>query len=105
MQNSSGSSPRDMAVADAARRLTSVFADVFNLPRERIHPDLRPGDVARWDSIGHVTLVVAIEEEFSIQCEVDEIMDFTSFQAILSAIERRLPAGASDEVPTGKRIA
>ena len=44
-------------------------------------------------------LVLAIEQEFSIQCEVDEIMEFTSFQAILSAIERRLAPPAPPAVP------
>lgn len=76
----------------AASRLASVFADAFGLPLDRVHPNLRPDDVEQWDSIGHVILVTAIEEKFSIQFEVDEIIEFTSFQTILSAIERRMAA-------------
>ena len=76
----------------AASRLVSVFTDVFRLPQERVHPNLAPSDVERWDSVGHVMLVTAVEREFSIQFEVDEIMEFTSFQAILSAIEQRMAA-------------
>jgi acyl carrier protein len=77
---------------NAASRLASVFADVFRLPPQRVHPNLGPADVERWDSVGHVMLVTAVEQAFSIQFEVDEIMEFTSFQAILSAIERRMAA-------------
>jgi len=35
-------------------------------------------------------LVTAVEQQFSIQFEVEEIMEFTTFEAILSAIERRM---------------
>jgi acyl carrier protein len=71
-------------------KLASVFSDVFGLPPELVHPDLGPGDVERWDSVGHVMLVAAIEVEFSIQFDVDEIMEFTSFRAILSIIDRKM---------------
>lgn len=76
----------------AASRLASVFANVFRLPQERVHPNLGPADVERWDSVGHVMLVTAVEQAFSVQFDVDEIMEFSSFQAILSAIERRTAA-------------
>jgi acyl carrier protein len=75
-----------------ATRLVSVFAAVFRVRPDRVHPGLAPTDVERWDSVGHVMLVTAIEQQFSIQFDVDEIMEFTNFQAILSAIERRMAA-------------
>jgi acyl carrier protein len=87
---------------DAASRLVSVFANILSLPLHRVHPDLKPHDVGRWDSVGHVTLIVAIEKEFSLQFEVDEIMEFTSFQAILSAIERRMAASPREVREGGK---
>jgi acyl carrier protein len=88
---------------NAASRLASVFADVLSLPLDRVHPDLGPDDVERWDSVGHVMLVVALEKEFSIQFEVDEIMEFTSFGAILAAVERRM-AAPPHEVREGGRV-
>jgi acyl carrier protein len=105
MRNMSASLPTDPATAGAAGRLAAVFADVFKLPREHVRGDLQPGDVPRWDSIGHMTLVLAIEEEFAIQCEVDEVMEFTSFQAILSTIERRLKPAFSNEVSAQEKAA
>jgi acyl carrier protein len=80
---------------DAANRLAGVFSDVLSLPRDRVHPDLGPADVGQWDSVGHVVLIAAIEEAFSIHFDVDEILEFTSFRAILSAIERRIAASAA----------
>ena len=82
---------RDFASARALNeQLAAVFTEVFHLARERVHPGLGPADVERWDSVGHVMLVTAVEQRFSIQFEVEEIMEFTTFEAILSAIERRM---------------
>jgi acyl carrier protein len=75
---------------DTASRLASVFTEVLSLPQHRIHPNLAPNDVDQWDSVGHVMLVAAVEQEFSIHFEVDEIMEFTDFQSILSAVDRRM---------------
>jgi len=80
----------DSASEPTASRLAAVFTEVFHLARDRVHPGLGPADVERWDSVGHVMLVTAVEQQFSIQFEVEEIMEFTTFEAILSAIERRM---------------
>jgi acyl carrier protein len=74
----------------ASSKLRSAFSDVFGISPDHVHPELGPGDVERWDSMGHVMLIAAIETEFSIKFEVEEIMEFTSFQSILSAIELKL---------------
>jgi acyl carrier protein len=91
-QKSLRSQGLDPASDPAANRLAAVFTDVFRLPPDRVHPGLAPADVERWDSVGHVMLVTAVEQAFAIQFDVDEIMEFTNFQAILSAIERRMAA-------------
>jgi hypothetical protein len=55
-----------------------------------VRPELGPGDVERWDSIGHLAVVAAIEREFSIHFNEDEILEFATFQDILTAVERRV---------------
>lgn len=37
--------------------------------------------VERWDSIGQMSLMAIIEDEFQIELEPDEIIAFTSYQA------------------------
>ena len=99
MRNTSRSSEADTAVTfrrDTATRLAAIFSDVLRLPPDCIHPELGPLDVARWDSVGHVALILAVEEEFSIHFEVDDIMEFTSFRTILTAIERTMAACSGD---------
>lgn len=96
MRNRSRSSQSQTSVGgNTADRLALVFANVLRLPTERVHPDLTPDEVESWDSVNHLALVLAVEQEFAIQCEVEEIMEFTSFQAILSAIERRMTSSST----------
>jgi acyl carrier protein len=87
---------------DISRRLASVFASVLGVDQESVQPELGPNDVERWDSLGHLMLIGAIQEVFAIQFDVDEIMEFTSFQAILSALERSLTGTPRETSAEGK---
>lgn len=43
--------------------------------------------VATWDSVGHMALMAALEEAFGIELDIDDIIEFSSFevgQAILA---------------------
>ena len=41
--------------------------------------ELKYQSIDNWDSIGHMTLMSALETEFSITLETDDIIDFSSF--------------------------
>lgn len=41
-----------------------------------------------WDSVGHLTLVTEIENTFGIQLEVDDVIDFSSFEVGKRIIEK-----------------
>lgn len=64
-----------MALSDDViyQRLAPVFQDVFD--DESLVPtaELTAEDVAEWDSISHIRLVVAIEEEFDIRLTTAEL--------------------------------
>ncbi len=70
-------------------KLAAIFSEVFAVPRERIRPELSPNDVTKWDSIGHIRLVGAIEQAFSCTLDVDEVMALTSFGTVLTVISKK----------------
>lgn len=41
---------------------------------------LKYQDIESWDSVGHMTLVAAIEEAFDIMLDTDDIIDFNSYE-------------------------
>lgn len=56
-----------------------VFMESFEI-KEDILEDLEYQAVERWDSVGHMVLIAALEEKFDIMIEMDDIIDFSSFE-------------------------
>ena len=36
--------------------------------------------VTEWDSVGHMTLIAALEDAFDIMMDTDDIIDFSSYE-------------------------
>lgn len=60
-------------------KLAKVFADTFGIS-EAETKGLQYQGIEAWDSVGHMTLVAAIEDEFEIQMDTDDIIDMSSFE-------------------------
>ena len=57
-----------------------LFIEALSLKDESINNNLEYNAVPEWDSIGHMSLISAIEEAFSISMETDDIIDFSSYK-------------------------
>lgn len=42
--------------------------------------NLKYQDIAAWDSVGHMSLMTALEEAFGIELDIDDIIEFSSFE-------------------------
>ena len=60
-------------------KYNKAFVDTFEI-NEDILPDLKYKDIPAWNSIGHMALIVALEETFDIVFDTDDIMDFKSYK-------------------------
>lgn len=60
-------------------KLAKVFADTFGISEAETN-GLQYQGIEAWDSVGHMTLVAAIEDEFEIQMNTDDIIDMSSFE-------------------------
>ena len=41
---------------------------------------IKYNEISKWDSIGHMSLISALEEGFGITMDIDDIVDFSSFK-------------------------
>ena len=62
-----------------AEKYKNVFKISFNRII-KVSSELKYNDIPEWDSIGHMTLISGLEEEFNISIETDDIIDFSSFE-------------------------
>lgn len=65
----------------------SLFASVFNYEGEITLATSRK-DVPKWDSLQHVALVAAIEQQFSISLSMDEMIEIRSVKDIYNILDR-----------------
>jgi acyl carrier protein len=42
--------------------------------------NLKYQDIMEWDSVGHMNLMSSLEEIFNIELDIDDIIDFSSFE-------------------------
>lgn len=70
-------------------RLTDVFRDVFDNSDLEISPDTVIKDIQGWDSLIHVTLMAAVQDEFGIRYSIDDIVKMKTAGDILDFIDGR----------------
>jgi acyl carrier protein len=58
---------------DIIDRLQPIFHDVFDNPKLVITPASNAESVPGWDSLAHINLVSAIEQEFNIRFALGEL--------------------------------
>lgn len=60
-------------------KYNAAFCDNLQVSEEQL-PGLKYQSVPLWDSVGHMTLVAAIEDAFDIMMEMDDIIDLSSYE-------------------------
>jgi len=63
------------------------MAAVFDTSPGQITDDSSPHDIQGWDSIKHMNLVVALEDEFNIHFEDAEIPSLVNFKIIAATVQ------------------
>ena len=61
-------------------KFKSSFLEALSINSEQFHENIEYNEVPEWDSIGHMTLIAALEETFNISFETDDIIDFSSYK-------------------------
>ncbi len=59
---------------------SEVFSESLGISESLCNDKLEYNGVEEWDSIGHMTLIAALEEKFKISIETDDIVDFSSYK-------------------------
>jgi len=71
-------------------RLQNVFRDVFDNEEMELFDEMTAEDVEEWDSLKHVQLMVASEQEFGVTFKTAEIMELKNVGELISLIQKKL---------------
>ena len=70
----------------------SIASDIFGVPAERLSTASSPDTIENWDSVQHLSLVLALEEKFSLQLSPEEIEQMKNLGETAKIIEAKLQA-------------
>lgn len=59
-------------------KLYAAFAAGLHIGPDRINDDLTYNTIPEWDSVGHMALVVEIENAFDVMLDTDDIINLSS---------------------------
>ncbi|MDX2031472.1 MAG: acyl carrier protein [Blastocatellia bacterium] len=74
-------------------RVQQIIADLFSLPPAEVTPASSPDTIESWDSLQHLNLVLALEQEFTLQFAPEEIEQMLSVELIVDLLEEKGAAG------------
>lgn len=60
-------------------KYNEAFKEVFEVDENQLE-GLTYQSIEAWDSVGHMGLVAALEEKFLIMMEMDDIIEFSSYE-------------------------
>ena len=61
-------------------KYNEVFKSCFELKDDDLNEKLEYQSVELWDSVGHMSMVGELEDSFDIMLEMDDIIDFSSYE-------------------------
>lgn len=76
-------------MSDVVERLTEVFRTTFEDDALVLRPELTADDVEAWDSVSHITLIYAVEDEFGIKFSTRDLEGLDNVGDLIAAVERR----------------
>jgi acyl carrier protein len=61
------------------KKYDEVFMESFSVSSEELNSELKYDSIPEWDSVGHMNMVSALEDAFDIVLDMDDIIDFSSY--------------------------
>lgn len=67
--------------------ILKVISDVLNINKESLNENSNYCNTNGWDSMATTNIIIALEERFDIDIELDDAEKFTSIKNILETLE------------------
>lgn len=78
-----------LSINEIIKRLTAVFQDVFDDDTLVITAETTADDIEDWDSIEHITLIGAVEDEFGMRFKMGEVSGMNDVGEMIDIIRSR----------------
>jgi acyl carrier protein len=79
---------------DTFERLQRLFRDVLDDPRLVLTPESRAETIEGYDSLVHINIISAVEQEFGVRFELEDILALQNAGDLVALIGRKQRAAA-----------
>jgi acyl carrier protein len=69
-------------------KYNAAFKETFEIDDSQLNDSLEYQSIESWDSVGHMSLMAALEDDFDIMLDMDDIVDFGSYKTGLKTLEK-----------------
>ena len=76
--------------ADIVTKVTDIFRDVLDNGNIVLKDETTANDIAEWDSLNHIQLVVAVEKQFRIRFTSAEIQRWKNVGEMIDSISAKI---------------
>ena len=76
------------------KRLSKIISDIFDIKQHEITNESSMENIEKWDSLGHLKLIIAIEKEFGVSLGTVEMIELTSFTKIILYLKDSINPGS-----------
>lgn len=62
------------------QKYNETFVEAFDISEADLNSELVYQSILAWDSVGHMSLMAKLEEAFNIMLDIEDIIDFSSYE-------------------------
>lgn len=70
-------------------KVIQIVSATLSIASDNLHDGSGPSDVEVWDSLAHMRIISALEEEFKVSFETDEIIAMENVKSIRDVLSRK----------------
>lgn len=69
-------------------KLEKIFCEVFSIETSSLGSNFEKNTVENWDSVHQLYLTTALEDEFDIMLDAEDILEITSFEKVKDILRK-----------------
>ena len=73
---------------ETKNRIINVMSSVFGISIDDINDTSSPDTIESWDSLKHINLIIALEEEFLVDLSDEDVAEMINYKLIFHKLSR-----------------
>lgn len=79
-----------MEINEIKEKVFDIVAKVCGVEKGEVNENSTVGDFPAWDSLGQLTILQSVQDEFEVEFDPEEMMDIEDVNDIVKTVEAKL---------------